>query len=262
MELDDLPEHRRRALLWRYAMELNREGVADLVRRANPRWCLGQVTVSAEPDPVSVAVLGDDGLHHLRVGDEYMCAQARRRADAPGLLRHTKRYGWWVDQDGLVVSEPRGPRPRGRGSRLVRERVLTVRWTIRLTDTVTEPDLVPYRMRCHRHYHWPPLRTTRNGLGRVRAALIEALGDRCQTCGRRGEVVDHDHFTGFVRGWLCKFCNHIVDDCPHPAGCPFAEYLNDPPATPLRLRHPKASDDARKPASLARIERLGYTPFT
>jgi hypothetical protein len=261
VELDDLPERRRDALLWRYALELDYDGVADLVRMADHRSCLADLEVKAAPDPRLVAVLGDDGLHHLRVNDEYACAHKRRRADPSYLLRHVATYLWWIDPTGAVipVSELGGPEER-RPVR-IRERMLTVRWTVRLIDTTTEPDMVPYWLRCQRHYDWPPLRTTRNGLGRVRAALIEMFGDRCQTCGRRGEIVDHDHFTGLVRGWLCKVCNHLVDDCPYAAGCRFADYLNDPPATQLRLRHPRADKDSRKLASLARIELLDFNPF-
>jgi hypothetical protein len=33
--LDDLPPHRRDALLWRYALELDYDGVDDLVRAAS-----------------------------------------------------------------------------------------------------------------------------------------------------------------------------------------------------------------------------------
>ncbi|MFE9750244.1 endonuclease domain-containing protein [Saccharothrix saharensis] len=261
MELEDLPEHRREAMLWRHALELDYDGVADLVRSAERRWCLSGLDVEPGPDPVLKAVLGDDGLHHLRVDDRHICAQVRRRADPSDVLRHACTYYWWADSAGRIVSGPKGSSPDGlRGGR-VRSRVSTVRWVVRLTDTVTEPELVPYLLRCYKHYDWPPLRTTRNGLSRVRGLLIAEFGDRCQTCGRRGEVVDHDHFTGLVRGWLCKFCNHIVDDCPHPAGCPFAEYLNNPPATWLRLRHPKAGHDYRKSGSLARIELLGFDPF-
>ncbi|WP_376770824.1 endonuclease domain-containing protein [Lentzea indica] len=36
--------------------------------------------------------------------------------------------------------------------------------------------------------------------------MIKALGWACSGCGRRGEFVDHDHFTGMVRGFLCKHC--------------------------------------------------------
>ena len=38
--------------------------------------------------------------------------------------------------------------------------------------------------------------------------LYEWQGGRCATCGRRDDlVVDHDHITGLVRGYLCKGCN-------------------------------------------------------
>lgn len=31
--------------------------------------------------------------------------------------------------------------------------------------------------------------------------------DRCGLCGRRSQVLDHDHETGMARGWLCTPCN-------------------------------------------------------
>jgi integrase len=39
-------------------------------------------------------------------------------------------------------------------------------------------------------------------------ALVDWHGGRCAICdGAAGDVLDHDHHTGFVRGWLCKSCN-------------------------------------------------------
>lgn len=38
---------------------------------------------------------------------------------------------------------------------------------------------------------------------------VELAGTPCWIChAAPGEVVDHDHLTGRVRGWLCTNCNH------------------------------------------------------
>ena len=38
--------------------------------------------------------------------------------------------------------------------------------------------------------------------------LADWQDDRCAVCGSRsGSVLDHDHETGLVRGWLCRRCN-------------------------------------------------------
>lgn len=37
--------------------------------------------------------------------------------------------------------------------------------------------------------------------------LADWQDDRCAVCKGRSEVLDHDHETGLVRGWLCRFCN-------------------------------------------------------
>ncbi|MDI6106066.1 hypothetical protein QLQ12_46660 [Actinoplanes sp. NEAU-A12] len=41
------------------------------------------------------------------------------------------------------------------------------------------------------------------------------------------------------RGMLRNFCNTWIDQCPHPSGCLWADYLNDPPAAALRLIYTK-----------------------
>lgn len=71
--------------------------------------------------------------------------------------------------------------------------------------------------------------------------LVNALGDACSCCGVcAGRVVDHNHFTGAVRGLLCLVCNNRVDQCIHPCSsdCRYARYLNDPPAKELELKYP------------------------
>lgn len=83
--------------------------------------------------------------------------------------------------------------------------------------------------------------------------LVNALGDECSCCGVcAGRVVDHDHFTGAVRGLLCLVCNNRVDQCIHPCSsdCRYARYLNNPPAKELELKYPvrhrrRGPDDLR-----------------
>ncbi|MEU7972177.1 endonuclease domain-containing protein [Micromonospora sp. NPDC049089] len=56
---------------------------------------------------------------------------------------------------------------------------------------------------------------------------------RCAVCGggRSGELVlDHDHVTALVRGWLCRGCN--VSEA-HSDGGNFAKYRDRPPAVML-----------------------------
>lgn len=89
--------------------------------------------------------------------------------------------------------------------------------------------------------------------------LLNALGGACSSCGVSvGRVIDHDHFTGAVRGLLCLVCNNRVDQCIHPRSgdCRYARYLNDPPALQLGLRYP-VRHRHREPDQI-RAEILGF----
>lgn len=105
---------------------------------------------------------------------------------------------------------------------------------------------VPNGERCPNSTHeWPPsliswhFEKRNQQLLTVRRALIDETGPRCAVCRRCwATVIDHDHLTGLVRGYICTSCNNNVDHCTHASGCMFAEYLNDPPATQLALEHP------------------------
>lgn len=89
---------------------------------------------------------------------------------------------------------------------------------------------------------------------RLYETLTGEFGPMCQSCGQRyGHLVDHDHFSGVVRGLLCRVCNTWVDSCVHAdsAVCRYAHYLNSPPAERLRLRYPanhrqRALDEVRR----------------
>ena len=89
---------------------------------------------------------------------------------------------------------------------------------------------------------------------RLYQALTDEFGPMCQSCGQRyGHVVDHDHFSGLVRGLLCRVCNTWVDTCVHADStiCQYASYLNAPPAERLGLQYPaghrqRAMDEVRR----------------
>lgn len=69
-------------------------------------------------------------------------------------------------------------------------------------------------------------------------SIYEAQGGRCYICqratgARRKLAVDHDHESGYVRGLLCRPCNHKVlghlrDDTE--AFQRAIDYINNPPA--------------------------------
>jgi hypothetical protein len=90
--------------------------------------------------------------------------------------------------------------------------------------------------------------------------LISEFGAVCHACRLRpGIFVDHDHFSGIVRGLLCVHCNTHVDECAHASGCPWADYLNDPPAARMKIRYPKLAVLLRK--HQRKIDYLGFDPF-
>jgi hypothetical protein len=115
-----------------------------------------------------------------------------------------------------------------------------VTWTVELLNEQLSPADVAPRLRCPASPRlWPRYAGATTPIARLRAQLIAEFGPACFTCGEAADCVDHDHETGYVRGWLCVTCNTRVDQCPHLAGqCPYADYLAAPPALHLALRYP------------------------
>jgi hypothetical protein len=242
--LDDLLPHRRAALLWRFAPELDYAAVDALVRDSAATPCEQRWVLAGEVGQ-QVAVLGDDGRYHLLRNGMALCGGRPRADDGVDVVRHKQWCHWWTDGSRYRIQAPadaRGPE----GDLVVGQAVERVAsWVVTLTDRVEIPGLVPVRARCvddlNVRVRWPGYRGSNNALGRLRSRLVREFGAKCSTCRQHwGTHVDHDHFTGRVRGLLCAGCNSHVDACPHASGCPFADYLNHPPAARLDLRYPRS----------------------
>jgi hypothetical protein len=239
---DDFPAHRREPLLERLAWQAqSRDPVvlATLVADRAVRPC--PIVIGESVRAECAAVLGDDGRYHLRLDGRFICAtiwQGRRKPPPPA-LPHEQRCPWW-SADGIRyrVNPPTGVSLQdGLHGRV------TVRWAVMLTEHHIDPALVPKRGHCpinEARGNWPPYRDAR--LAPIVNALVEALGPACHAChGALGVFVDHDPVTLQVRGLTCRHCNTTMDSCPHLSGCPWAAYLNNPPAAPLSLTYPRAA---------------------
>jgi hypothetical protein len=64
--------------------------------------------------------------------------------------------------------------------------------------------------------------------------LADWQDDRCAVCNGHSDVLDHDHETGLVRGWLCRFCNGQEPGDGIPGGR-FDRYRSRNPASILGL---------------------------
>src|SRR5438067_3448358 len=143
---DDLPEHRREALLWRYTLELDYDGVEDLVREAAGSQCnlLWDAPAASED---CTAVLGDDGRYHMLVDGSPRCAEQRRHDDLVATILHHQWCHWWTDGSRYRAQPP--PHSWSReGLTYGCTDTVTVEWQVTLTEAVTDPVLVPTRHRC------------------------------------------------------------------------------------------------------------------
>jgi hypothetical protein len=270
--LEALPAHRRDYLLWHHVLRLDYDGVNDLVIERSDRPCSmswGAPVVAGK----RIAVLGSDGRYHLLLDGRLTCGEKRAEPERGDLIAHSQTCSWWNDEVRFRVQAP--IEARGPDGTVIVGVIGThqITWMVKLTGvSVKDPARVRVGDRCPdvtRHdilpdgqSPWPAHQSVTGSVGRQRALLVRALGPYCGTCRQQwGTHVDHDHFTGRVRGLLCGGCNTYVDKCPHPSGCAFADYLNDPPAIHLQLRYPRGDRLGPFSKTGAKIEYLGFDPL-
>lgn len=225
--LEDLVESRQKTWMWRYLQGWSRDDISDFVvaLAAEESQCLSQWTVgkrnSAPRLGLPMARLGDDGLYHLVSQEGIWCGSKWAPVDIQTAMVHA------------LNPLERVPKEWGDGRTGV--------WRVTLGNDAIGPESVPYQRRCPlppRFGTWPAYSDGRAPQMRTRRTLIDTFGRACAICGvAPGVFVDHDHFSGLVRGLLCVDCNSRVDWCPHLRGCIYADYLNDPPALSIALQY-------------------------
>lgn len=235
--LEALPKSRQMVFLWRFARHGTRAQVASHMAALTARPC----RVSPYKAPwFETAVPGDDGLHHLWHPERGMVC-GNPDMSAP--------QGPWVHKEVFRWKDNNRPRRR------------TYTTLVRRTGESVEPSLVRPGDRCwltdssDRNWRpaWPLWMGDEAPYTRARWWFVERLGRGCAVCGGAGVgVMDHDPFTGWVRGMLCEDCNNHIDTCPHVSGCRYADYLNDPPASHLKAEYPGLGNKYQK--TLERLE--------
>lgn len=114
---------------------------------------------------------------------------------------------------------------------------------LKVTGAFLDPTRISRIQQCPQASgHWPGYQDPESPrpMDRARHTVATAIGDSCSLCrGRPARVLDHDHYTGLVRGYLCTHCNGVVDRCRHLEICPAADYLKTPPAGHLTMTYPE-----------------------
>lgn len=233
--LNAMPEHRRKSLLWRYR-HVDPARLDAVVRAARRRPCLVPTD-----DRISGldAVLDETELWHLRHDGRLLCNHFApfHVAKPPGSAGNDLTAVLRKLQAAFPESKFRAVYSTDRGNEI------EIEVPPALINRTADPARIPWRLRCPQrtdHWRWPGYCGPIGKTGPMRTRLVEIFGPACQACGvRPNECIDHDHNTGIIRGLLCLYCNNNIDLCRHPSGCAYAEYLNDPPAYSLGLKHPK-----------------------
>ncbi len=261
-----MPPHRQMALIWRYLLEYTIAEIDAMVRAAAGQSCR-EYRAAAQHE--YTARLGDDGRYHLLRDQVPVCAtvmsqstRRRRRAVPVDYWWHHQQCLSWTDGTRYRVHAPAEAWDvETRTLAVGTSRWIEAEWRITLTGQPTDPAMVPGRRRCPLSADWPGYQGLDRPGGRERARLVAVLGSQCHLCGQcPGAFLDHDHFTGLIRGLLCIGCNNNLEECLHTTGCPAADYLNAPPAAHLGLYYPKPDRLAKHSKELRRIAYLGFDP--
>nr|AHE40459.1 Endonuclease [Streptomyces sp. F12] len=228
-----LPEHRRLDLKARFP-RLTEQQISDqLGRTLQLRGAACARSDKRRGHLPAVAILGSDERWHLRLGTAMICSNAARMfidldvpAPTPGtVIPHSFRTRF---PNGSVGLERPGYRPD---------------WDVVLTGQEQRPDLVPRAERCPINLDqgdWAPCSVVSRSdwKGRKRNLYIAAAGPMCHACGDSlGQDLHYDRYTELITGLLCNECSSHINECPHPAGCYQADYLNAPPAAHLKERY-------------------------
>ncbi|MFK0047760.1 hypothetical protein ACIQU4_27465 [Streptomyces sp. NPDC090741] len=247
-----LPDHRRLDLTARYP-HVSEQRLSDALEQALQRTGAACPRLDKRRGHLpTTAILGTDERWHLRLGNAVICSVPVRTQLShdtvparPGdVIHHAQHFGWWTNGHTYRVENTGRPGSTG---------WTEAEWDVTLTSDEQRPDLVPPEHRCQVNVHegdWAPYSNGPRSSWRAqyRNEYIAAGGDLCHACRTSlAQHLDYDRHTHLIRGVLCKDCSTHITTCPHPAGCHWADYLNNPPASHLRRRyHVGGNRDDRK----------------